>query len=55
MTGFHAGGLLVAVLCLAGAVAAAVALPGRGFTRDTASDAEAEGGPSPLVAVAETP
>ena len=40
MAGMHAGSLLVAVLCLVGAVVAAFALPGRNFTRNNARDAE---------------
>ena len=40
MAGMHAGSLLVAVLCLVGAVVAAFALPGRHFTRDNARDGE---------------
>jgi hypothetical protein len=40
----------VAALCLAGAVAAAIALPGRGFARDSAGDDEVVVGPVPLVA-----
>ena len=54
MTGFHAGGLLVAVLCLAGAVAAAFALPGRGFTRENAADDQVGVRPAPLVAAETT-
>jgi hypothetical protein len=49
MAGMHAGSLLVAVVCLVGAVAAAVALPGRGFSRESA-----RGGDS-LVAIAPEP
>ncbi|HEU4330659.1 MAG TPA: MFS transporter [Lapillicoccus sp.] len=40
MSGMHAGSALVAVLCLVGAVVAAIALPGRHFTRDNARVAE---------------
>jgi hypothetical protein len=36
----HAGNLLVAVLCLVGAVVAAIALPGRRSSRDNARDGE---------------
>lgn len=37
MAGMHTGGLVVAALCLAGAVVAVVALPGRGFVARTPS------------------
>jgi hypothetical protein len=37
MDGMHAGSALVAVICLVGACVAAVALPGRHFTRDNAA------------------
>ena len=40
MAGMHAGSALVAVLCLVGAAAAAIALPGRHFTRDNARSDE---------------
>ena len=43
MAGMHAGSLLVAVLCLVGAVVAAIALPGRRFTRDNARGDELAG------------
>ena len=40
MAGMHAGSALVAVLCLVGAAVAAIALPGRHFTRDNARSDE---------------
>jgi hypothetical protein len=40
MAGMHAGSALVAVLCLVGATVAAIALPGRHFTRDNARSDE---------------